>query len=84
MSYTIEPVEVHAGAGMKRPFYVKINGEIHCSSSGNILRYKDSMTAALGGSREVDRRKRLAVTMASRLPESSDASVPQNKVGGES
>ena len=72
MSYMVEPVEADTHSGLKWPYYVKINGVILRKSNGTIQRFKDSISAACGGAREVDRLKRLAVTMASRMPEASD------------
>lgn len=78
MNYKVEPIE--AGTGfMKRPYYVLINGEALRTSNGSVVRYKDSMTAALGGAREVDRLKRLAVHQASQMPAAHD-SAPQREV----
>lgn len=73
MSYTIEPIEPAAGHHMKRPYTVKINGEYLRNSNGIVTRFKDSHTAAVGGAREVDRRKRLALHMASQMPASDDS-----------
>jgi hypothetical protein len=69
----IEPVE---GFGVKRPFFVKINGVILLSANGRMVRFKDSITATLGATREIDRRKKLAVTLASRMPEARDTTKP--------
>ena len=79
MSNLIEPIEIH-DRHWKRPYCVKINGEVLLNFRGRLIRYKDSQSAAIAGARELDRRKRMAVTMASRLPESSDA--PKYADGG--
>jgi hypothetical protein len=75
MMHKIEPIEVEGtvrGGFTKRPYIVLVDGERLLNSQGTPVRFKDSITAALGGAREVDRRRRLAVTLASRLPAASD------------
>lgn len=78
----IEPVEVEGtvrGRMTMRPYIVLIDGERLLNSQGTPVRFKDSITAAVGAAREVDRRRRLAITLASRMPESFDFN-PQGKV----
>lgn len=74
--HKIEPIEVDGtvrGGITKRPYIVLIDGKRLLNSHGTPIRFKDSITAALGGTREIDRLRRLAVTQASRMPEASDS-----------
>lgn len=68
--HLVEPIE---DARHARPYRVQIDGKVLLDSCGRIVRYKNSITAAIGGAREVDRRKLLAVTLASRMPAASDS-----------
>lgn len=71
-------IEVYKAApdtGLKRCWYARIDGKILCKSNGDISRFKDAMAARNGANREIERLKRLAVTMASRMPEASDSAL---------
>ena len=60
------------GSGMKRPWYARIDGKMLRKSNGVIVRYKDATAARAGANREIERLRKLAVTMASRMHEASD------------
>lgn len=52
----IEPVEI-GGLPMNKPYGVKLNGHFLRDSRDRVRRFRDSITAAVAGAKEVDRRR---------------------------
>lgn len=71
--YTVEPVYKpgHADAD-QRPYIVKVNGTTLMNNQHNPRRFKNSMTAAVAGAKEVDRLKAMAATRPTYIEDHED------------